>query len=273
MVFTRVPLDTIVIDGISYEVTNSSNQDHFDCKDKFLNIIRHLEMGYDDDYLTAETLSSFKKEMISKLKDFEKKYVKHVKAKSTNEALADIHKKAMQPTIDLTEANYNLYHFRKLSETREFPEFRKKALVEKYIDHMTKVCCILKAFPNKDTKTLDQEYDIRHIIEILDLPGWKDCPPFAFYLNPMQDAWDALTKELLQMHTDGPLRISYYVERNYEMTVKTMDLVRHYNIVRVLLGDELKRDQFKFIYNMHEKVYLSALKDIYLNPKQHTAVM
>ena len=75
------------------------------------------------------------------------------------------------------------------------------------------------------------------------------------------------------MHTDGPLRISYYVERNYEMTVKTMDLVRHYNIVRVLLGDELKRDQFKFIYNMHEKVYLSALKDIYLNPKQHTAVM
>lgn len=155
MVFARVPLDTIVIDGITYEVTQACNWDHNDCKVKFLNIIRHLEMGYDDDYLTADTLSSFKKELITKLKEFEKKYVKHVKAKSTNESLADIHKKAMQPTIDLTEANYNLFHFRKLSETREFPEFRKKALVEKYIEHMTKVCHILKAFPNKDTKTLD----------------------------------------------------------------------------------------------------------------------
>lgn len=75
------------------------------------------------------------------------------------------------------------------------------------------------------------------------------------------------------MHRLGPLRMSYYVERNYEMTVKIMDLVRHFNVVKVLLGDELKRDQFKFIYNMHEKVYLSALKDVYLNPKQHTAVI
>ena len=94
MVFKRLQTDFIEIDGISYEVTNSANQDHFDCKEKFMNIIRHLETGYDDpENLTPDNLSSFKKELISKLKDFEKKYVKHVKA--TNPALADIHKKAM----------------------------------------------------------------------------------------------------------------------------------------------------------------------------------
>lgn len=114
MVFLRVQTDFIEIDGQTYEVPNSANQDHFDCKEKFLNIIRHLEMGYDDDYLTPDSLGGFKKELISKLKDFEKKYVKHVKA--TNPILADIHKKAMQPVVDLVEASYNLENFRVLTK-------------------------------------------------------------------------------------------------------------------------------------------------------------
>lgn len=118
-----------------------------------MNCIRHLEQGYDDDFLTPDTLPGWKKEMISKLKDFEKKYVKH--AKTTNPYLSDIHKKAMQPVLDLMEASVNLQNFRKLSKTREFPEFRKKALTEKFILHMTDVCRILKAFPNLEQKTLD----------------------------------------------------------------------------------------------------------------------
>ena len=127
MVFQRLQQDFIEIDGISYEVTNSANQDHFDCKEKFLNIIRHLEQAYDDDdFLTFETFGSWKKELISKLKDFEKKYVKH--AKSTNPQLADIHKKSMQPVTDLSEAGVNLDNFYKLNAKKPFPEFRKKAL-------------------------------------------------------------------------------------------------------------------------------------------------
>ena len=237
-----------------------------------MNIIRHLETGYDDpENLTPDNLSSFKKELISKLKDFEKKYVKHVK--TTNPALADIHKKAMQPVTDLTEASVNLQNFRTLSQKREFPEFRKKALTEKFIEFLTGVCRILKAFPNADGKTLDQEYDIRHIIELLDLEDWEECPPFRFYLTPMRDAYDELVNELREMHKKGPLRMSYYVERNLEMTKKIMALVHHYNIVKILMGDELKRDQFKFLYSVHEKIYQTALKDIYLDPKKHGVVM
>ena len=50
------------------------------------------------------------------------------------------------------------------------------------------------------------------------------------------------------MHKLGPLRCSYYVERNLKMTHKIMTLVHQYNIVKVLMGDELKRDQFMFLY-------------------------
>ena len=49
---------------------------------------------------------AFKKELTSKLKEYERKYVKHVK--STNGLLASIHTKAMQPVLDLMEASVNL---------------------------------------------------------------------------------------------------------------------------------------------------------------------
>ena len=221
---------------------------------------------YDEDALTPESLGAFKKELITALKDFEKKYVKHVKA--TNPFLADIHKRAMQPVVDLTESSANLQNFRNLSQKREYPEFRKKALVEKFIEHMENVCKILRAFPNKDGKTLDQEYNIRHIMELLDLE-WQSVPPFAFYMNPMQEAYDSLVSELREMHKKGPLRMSYYVERNYEMTKRIYKLVEHYNIVKILMGDKLRRDQFKFIFNVHEMIYTTALKDIYLDPSNH----
>jgi len=210
--------------------------------------------------------------MISKLKDFEKKYVKH--AKSTNPYLSDIHKKAMQPVLDLMEASVNLQNFRKLSKTREFPEFRKKALTEKFILHLTDVCRILKAFPNLEGKTLDQEYDIKHIVDLLfEIENWEQIPPFKFYFDPFMKAYDDLVAELRNMWKLGPLRNSYYVERNTEMSTKIMELVRQFTIVKELAGDELKRDQFKFVYKVHDLVYNSALKDIYLNTKQNQMVM
>lgn len=154
-----------------------------------------------------------------------------------------------------------------MSLTREFPEFRKKALMEKFIEHMTGVCRILKAFPNLEGKTLDEEYDIRHILELLDLENWDEKPCFKFYLDPLKDAYDDLVNELRSMHRLGPLRCSYYVERNTKMSNKIMALVHQYNIVKVLMGDELKRDQFTFAYQVHLQIYSSALKDIYLDPR------
>lgn len=240
MVFKRLQEDFIEIDGIKYEVTNSANQDHFDCKEKFMNIIAHLEQYYDGDELTSENLAAFKKELISKLKEFERKYVKHVK--TTNPALSAIQAKAMQPVLDIMDASFNLQNFRNLSITREFPEFRKKALTEKFIEHLTTVCKILKAFPNKAGLTLDEEYDIRHILELLAIENWEEKPPFKFYLDPLKKSYDDLVTELRGMHRKGPLHCSYYVERNNAMAEKILALVHQYNIVKVLVGDVIKRD-------------------------------
>ena len=106
MVFKRLQEDFIVIDGVSYEVTNSANQDHFACKETFMSVFQHLEQYYDGEELSPDNLAAFKKEVIGKLKDFERKYVKHVK--TTNGLLAGIHSKSMQPVVDLMEASVNL---------------------------------------------------------------------------------------------------------------------------------------------------------------------
>lgn len=271
MVFKRLQEDFIVIDGVTYEVSNSANQDHFDCKEKFLNIFQMLEQYYDDDALSPDTLQAFKKELISKLKEFERKYTKH--CKTTNPLLAAIHAQSMKPLTDLMEASVNLQNFRTLSLNQTFPEFRKKALEEKFVEFLSGVCKILKAFPNAEGKTLDEEYDIRHILDLLAIERWEEIPPFKHYLDPLKAAYDDLVNELRAMHKLGPLRSSYYIERNIKMSQKIITLVHQYNIVKRIMGDELKRDQFQFLYNVHLTVYDSALKDIYLNSKQHQQVM
>ena len=273
MVFKRCQDDYIDINGVRFEVVNAVNQDHFACKENFMNIIAHIVEGFDADSpecISPDNLAGWKKELISRLKDFEKKYVKH--AKSTNPILGKIQNDSMQPVTDLCEAGVNLYNFNKLNPVKNYPEFRKKAIYDKFIEHMTKVCDILRGFSHKDGPTLDQEYDIRHIIEMLEIPGWPECPPLAYYLNPLKAAFDDLIDELRKMHKLGFLRISYYCERNKDMVEKIFHLVKQYNIVKVLAGDDLKRDQFKFIYNMHEKVYNCALKDMYLDNKKSLAI-
>jgi len=103
----------------------------------------------------------------------------------------------MQPVVDLYNSCVNLDNFQKLCKTRSFPEFRKKALMKKFVDHMSKVCQILKVYGViKEDKLLDQEYDIEHILELLELPGWEDCPPLAFFLSPMQNTFRELVKTL-----------------------------------------------------------------------------
>ena len=80
------------------------------------------------------------------------------------------------------ESSVNLHNFKKLNPVKQFPDFRRKAITEKFIEHLTKVCDILKAFQYKDIPTLDQPYDVRHLLEILDIEDWRNIPPFEYYL-------------------------------------------------------------------------------------------
>jgi hypothetical protein len=50
------------------------------------------------------------------------------------------------------------------------------------------------------------------------------------------------------MHQEGPLHCKYVIENNEELMKKTCEMVKKDVVAQWLAGDELKQDQFKFIY-------------------------
>ena len=69
------------------------------------------------------------------------------------------------------------------------------------------------------------------------------------------------------MHQRGHLLIKYIVEDNAELQDYMSDLVKKDLLVQWLVGDELKQDQFKFIFDTVNIIYESALRDKFLGVK------
>ena len=55
------------------------------------------------------------------------------------------------------------------------------------------------------------------MIKTLKINGWRECVPFAYYLNPLNDSITTVRKTLLDMHKKGHLLIRYVVENNEEL--------------------------------------------------------
>lgn len=70
------------------------------------------------------------------------------------------------------------------------------------------------------------------------------------------------------MYKDGPLHCKYVIEDNQELQEKTIAMVQKDVTAQWLAGDELKQDQFKFLYQTMRIMYLSALKDLLLAEDQ-----
>ena len=73
-----------------------------------------------------------------------------------------------------------------------------------------------------------------------------------------------MVDELRTLHENGPLHYYYVIERNQTLQQLVIKVIKEYNVVKILAGDDLKRDQFKFIYRIHKKVYDSALKNTFV---------
>jgi len=71
------------------------------------------------------------------------------------------------------------------------------------------------------------------------------------------------------MQKAGPLLNRYYIENNEELQNLCINMVSADGTAQWLLGDALKQDQFRFLYDVHKVVYDSALKDFYLNQKNN----
>lgn len=103
------------------------------------------------------------------------------------------------------------------------------------------------------------------MLTVLKTKEWNKCPPLAFYFQPLLDALTDTRQWLLKMNEDGILRCKYVVEDNTELMEKTIATVQKDLTAQWLAGDELKRDQFKFIYDVIKIIYDSALRDLLLN--------
>lgn len=69
------------------------------------------------------------------------------------------------------------------------------------------------------------------------------------------------------MHKRGHLLIKYIVEDNTELQDYMTELVKKDLLVQWLVGDELKQDQFKFIFDTVNVIYESPLRDKFLGIK------
>ena len=63
------------------------------------------------------------------------------------------------------------------------------------------------------------------------------------------------------MKTDGPLLCKYIIEENKDLQDLTTTMVKQDHIVQWLVGDSLKQDQFRFLYDCIRVVYDSALRE------------
>lgn len=99
---------------------------------------------------------------------------------------------------------------------------------------------------------------------VLKTEGWRECEPLNHYLAPLQTALDATISCLLGMRRLGPLRCHYHIEENSALQEAVIHCISRDVTAQWLAGDELKRDQFVFLYRVHELCYRSALKDTYL---------
>lgn len=114
--------------------------------------------------------------------------------------------------------------------------------------------------------TLKDPYDIRQMLETLKIKDWRKIPPFAYYLEPLDKLIKDVREELLKMHGLGLLRCKYILENNEVLQEKVIKMVKHDMTVQWLVGDALKQDQFKFMYQIGDIIFKTALKGDFIDP-------
>ena len=112
------------IDGVTYEISNGTQVEIWNCKQQIFDIYTYVEPDMMNMQLNADTYTSWKKELIKYLKDFDKLYVKHIKSGYVE--MNAIHTAAMKPLLDIMSSNYNLNNLELLEKKNpDLPSFRR----------------------------------------------------------------------------------------------------------------------------------------------------
>lgn len=127
MFFPRV--EAVTIDGVKYEIPNQIRVDTWNAKLLVVNDIFELFKSVDD--MEKDNFLATKKNLITKLKEFDKTYLKHMK--KTHPEVQDIITNAITPLLNLLESNYDFHKLEELIKSKEdIPSFRYNALEDKF---------------------------------------------------------------------------------------------------------------------------------------------
>lgn len=166
------------IDGVTYDITNSSQVEIWNCRAKIVEIFNYLDPGMMEIQLTHDTYISWKKELIKMLKEWDKIYLKHIKSGYIE--MNNIHMTAMKPLTNLLESNLNFHYLELIEKKKEVPSFRHEALEEKFQEHMTRICEIFAQYGN-----LKDPYNIKQMLHVLKTRDWPSIAPLSFYFLPL----------------------------------------------------------------------------------------
>lgn len=247
--------DTVTIDGVTYEIANAIKVETWNSKGLIVNdIMPALNVIIED--MESANFMDYKKKLVTKLKEFDKQYMKHIK--KTHPDVQEIISAAIQPMLDILESNYNFHKIEELiKKGHEIPSFRFEALEDKFCEHMEVICTILKEHGNlKDT------FAIKRMLNLLKLDNWEEIVPMKFYLTPLKDSIKKVRDEIIDMRKKGQNRVKYYVENNQPMHNLIIDMVAKDVTAQWLMGDKLKNDQLCFLYEVIKTVHKSPLRPL-----------
>ena len=119
---------------------------------------------------------------------------------------------------------------------------------------------ICETFKLYGENKIEAHYDIRQMIETLKIHNWRNIPPYNFYLTPLHNDLEKVRGELADMHKKGPLFMAYIIENNKDLRDKINDMLKSDQKAQLLVGNTLKQDQFKFLYDTMKIIYDSVLR-------------
>lgn len=188
--------------GLKYVVSANANNNHRQCRDL---LIREIFDKITVDELTSqwtpEDYLAKKKELVTKLKEWDKKYIAH--AKTVNPELNTIHTAAMAPLVAFMKSNKDFHNFNVLLQAEKskgdvplgerLPEFLFEALEKEFVKDFMEICRIISNYPHKkllsdEGEKLMDPYDIKQMLDTLKVENWEKIKPFEFYFRPLKEA-------------------------------------------------------------------------------------
>ena len=189
--------------------------------------------------------------------------------KTINPGLSEIQREAMLPLTNLFESNFNYYQInQQIIKGKFVPDFRYKALEDKYVEHMEKLCGLLR-----DYGDLRQPFDIRQMLLTLKSKDWENIHPHKYYFQPLKDAVDKMQIHILDLNRLGFLRSRYVMKENAELMKRVIHSVACDQTSQWVGANQLRRDQLKFVYDIMKKMFDSPLREFLVEEKNGATII